>query len=258
MLLIHRKLATTAGLLVLALWLAGCATTGSGPQPERQPASSTPAGGGITVALLGATGMVGGYILEQALEQGYTVRALARTPEKLDAFRQRITIVEGDARDAATLLELLQGSDVVISALGPVRADGDAAASVSTVVSGHLARIMPELGLRRYIVVSGGAVNMPGDDRDLMGWTIRKLAQLAYYRTVLDKEAEYALLAASGLDWTLVRCPLIAAEPYRRPAVASLATPPAFSLRAGELARFVLEQIHSRDYIRQGPFLGSL
>jgi putative NADH-flavin reductase len=256
-LLTRCKLVRFAALLAVVTWLAGCAVATTKPVPVPQPAPATEQHPDVTVALLGATGMVGGYILDQALSQGYTIRALARTPEKLDRFKHRITIVEGDARDAAVLRRLLQGSNVVISALGPVRADGDAAASVSTVVSGHLARIMPELGLSRYIVVSGGAVNMPGDNRNLLGWSIRKLALLAYYRTVLDKEAEYALLAASELDWTLVRCPLIAAEPYRRAPLASLASPPAFHLRAGELASFVLEQVHSSDFIRQGPFLGS-
>ncbi|MBF8270843.1 MAG: hypothetical protein HW386_2552, partial [Gammaproteobacteria bacterium] len=31
-----------------------------------------------------------------------------------------------------------------------------------------------------------------------------------------------------------------------------------FNLRAGELARFVIEQIDAQEYIRKGPFLGSL
>ena len=70
--------------------------------------------------------MVGGYLLEAALQRGYRVRALARNPAKLAPFSSRITIITGDARDPAVVRELVQGSDVVISALGPVKADGDA------------------------------------------------------------------------------------------------------------------------------------
>ncbi len=77
------------------------------------------------MALLGATGMVGDFLLREALARGYSVRALARTPAKLDEYSGRITIVQGDARDPVVIEELLRGSDVVISALGPVTADGD-------------------------------------------------------------------------------------------------------------------------------------
>ncbi len=185
------------------------------------------------------------------------MRALARTPAKLARFEGRVDIVSGDARDPAVLLRLMQGVDLVISALGPVRADGDAAASLSTIVAGHMAQLMPELGIRRYLVVSGGAVSTPGDRRDVLGWTIRKLAQLAYYGTVQDKQAEYEVLANSSLDWTLVRCPVIDDEPYEHPPLVSLDTPPAFRLRAGELASFLLDQSVEHDYKQRAPFLGS-
>ena len=235
--------------------MTGCATSpddpGAGVGAERH------SGEGITGALLGATGMVGSFVLEQALEDGYGVRALARTPAKLAAYADRIEIIAGDARDPDVLRRLVKGSDVVISALGPVRGDGAAALALSTDVARLMTGILPEAGHRRYVVVSGGAVQVPGDQRDLLGWTIRKLAQLAYGSTVRDKQQEFEILAASSLQWTLVRCPLIDPEPFQRPAVASLATPPAFRLRAGELARFLLEQAHSADYRQRAPFLGS-
>ena len=82
--------------------------------------------------------MVGGYVLEEALARGHTVRALARNAAKLPAYDDRITVVQGDARDPAVVEELVRGSDVVISALGPVRADGDAARMLSAL------RIDPE------------------------------------------------------------------------------------------------------------------
>ena len=240
--------------VLLALLLAACAAAPPAPPVAVEapaPAAET------TIALLGATGMVGGFLLREALERGHQVRALARTPSKLDEYRDRIVIVQGDARDPDVVRALLRGADVVISALGPVRADGDAARFISTTVSGQVLQAMEQEGVDRYLVVSGGAVVMPGDSRNLLGWWIRLLVQMGLRSTLQDKQAEYELLAASAADWTLLRCPLIDAEPWRSEVLVSLQTPPAFRLRAGELARFALDHLGGGQFSRRGPFLGS-
>jgi len=241
--------------LVTLVMLSGCLSV---EQPSAPPSGAVSVSNkDVTVALLGATGLAGGFILDRALAEGYDVRALARTPQKLEGYRDRITIVEGDARDPAALNALLQGSDVVVSALGPVKADGGGAQMLSTTVTGDLIRLMSRWHIDRYIVVSGAAVVMPGDDRNLTGWLMRQMVLLTLRDTLRDKQAEYQLLADSSVQWTLVRCPLIDPEPFVRSPVVSLDTPTAFNLRAGELAEFVIEQISSKEFIRKGPFLQS-
>lgn len=210
-----------------------------------------------TIALLGGTGMVGRYILHEALIHGYNIRVLTRSPAKLESIKDQITVIKGNARNLLSIEKLLKGSDLVISALGPVKADGAAAKNISTIATGKVIQVMQKQNIKRYILVSGAAVTMPGDDRNFKGWMIKKLAQLALYDTVRDKQSEYELLEGSPIQWTLVRCPLIDAKPYQHRAKVSLDTPASFHLRAGELARFIIEQIDSREYIKKGPFLGS-
>ncbi|MEM8564185.1 MAG: NAD(P)H-binding protein, partial [Pseudomonadota bacterium] len=111
----------SVGLIAL---LCACAT----PRPDPLPVPPEPSKARqVTIAMLGATGLAGSYILNQALAQGYDVRVLARTPSKLDRYAGRVTVVQGDARDSDTIAQLMQGADVVVSALGPVKADGDGA-----------------------------------------------------------------------------------------------------------------------------------
>jgi len=240
-----------------ACLLLACASSGppSGPPPYE--ASTRVASEHHTVALLGATGMVGDFLLREMLAYGYSVRALARTPAKLDHYSSRITIVQGDARDPAVIAELLRGSDVVISALGPVQADGDANLFINTIVTGNVLQAMAAQDISRYMVISGAGVVMPGDERNILGWWIRTLAQIGLRDALEDKQAEYELLAQSSADWVLLRCPLIDPESFRWIALSSLQTPPAFRVRAGEVARFIIDEIDSPDYSRQGPFLGS-
>lgn len=243
------------GLLLCVALLAACA----GPQ-TRLPgseiaAASQPVSREQTIALLGGTGMAGSYILREALAAGYSLRVLSRSPEKLAYLGERITIIPGDARDPAVIAELLAGSDVVISAIGPSGAT--AAQKLSTTVTGHIVAAMERQGPARYIVVSGGGVVAAGDDRNVTGWLMRQLVRLRYPALLADKQAEYAVLAASDIDWTLVRCPLIESSDYQRAPLASLASPSSFTLRAGELARFIIEQIDEPAYVKRAPFLES-
>ena len=242
--------------LTLSLVLVACISHG---RPKNAPvAIDNPAAKkGVTIALLGATGMVGSFVVNEALARGYDIRALARTPKKLDALKGQITIIQGDARDGAAIDALLAGSDVVITALGPVRADGKGAKMISTTATGLIIDAMRAHNIQRYIIVSGGAVEMPDDDRNITGWLVKQSATLALRDTVKDKQAEYRLVADSPVQWTLLRCPLIDPEPFAHTAMVSLKTPPSFRLRAGELARFIIGQIDSADYIGKGPFLGS-
>lgn len=239
-----------------ALMLA-CASPGTAPVRTPEPAVVADEGEQRTVALLGGSGMIGGHLLREALARGYAVRVLARTPAKLSGFADQVTIVQGDALDPAAVVALLRGSDAVISALGPVKADGDAARYINTTASDNVLQAMQDEGISQYMVVSGAAVVMPGDRRNLLGWWIRTLAQIGLSNELLDKQAEYELLATSSVDWMLVRCPLVDDEAFRSSPLVSTQTPPAFRVRAGEVARFMIDQVASGQFVRQGPFLGS-
>ena len=129
----------------------------------------------------------------------------------------------------------------MLSSLGPVKADGDAAKFVSTAVAGNILQEMESQDISQYILVSGGGVAIPGDKRNLMGWWIRTLVRLGLRGTLADKQAEYALLANSSADWTLVRAPLDRSRAVCFPSLGfTQYDPPAFRLRAAELARFMV------------------
>ena len=72
----------------------------------------------MNILLLGASGPTGQQVLQQALEHGDTVTALARHPETLEQFGQQVKVVRGDATSAEDLTKAMDGQDVIISALG--------------------------------------------------------------------------------------------------------------------------------------------
>ncbi|MBK5912049.1 hypothetical protein CCR85_11170 [Rhodothalassium salexigens] len=74
---------------------------------------------GATVALTGATGFLGGYILERLTQGGYRVRALTRRPQP---ERPGVTWVPGRMDDDASLRRLVAGAQGLVHNAGLVRA----------------------------------------------------------------------------------------------------------------------------------------
>lgn len=72
----------------------------------------------MKIALIGATGFVGSAVLEELLQRGHHVAALARDPAKLSP-RAGLDAVKADAQDAAQVAAAVRGSDAVISAYNP-------------------------------------------------------------------------------------------------------------------------------------------
>jgi len=71
----------------------------------------------INIALLGATGKVGGLYLNLALEAGFNVLALARDPVKLHP-KEGLTVIKGDSDQPSDVAALVSDVDVVVSCVG--------------------------------------------------------------------------------------------------------------------------------------------
>ncbi|WP_265517421.1 NAD(P)-dependent oxidoreductase [Nitratireductor luteus] len=142
------------------------------------------------VALIGASGNVGSRILEELSDRGHQVTAIARSTVKTPAL-PGVTAVEGDARDGASLAELVEGHDAVVSATRFVGTD-------FSIITDALRKAV----VTRYLVV-GGAASLevaPGkrllDQPDFPAAYKEEASKgaetLAYLRTIDD------------LDWTFL------------------------------------------------------
>ena len=79
-----------------------------------------------TIAVMGATGNIGGRISEALLAGGHTVRALGRSADKLAGLKAKgADVLLGDAGDAAFLTKAFTGADAAFTLLppNPVSAD---------------------------------------------------------------------------------------------------------------------------------------
>lgn len=156
----------------------------------------------MRLAVLGASGRIGQHVLGWALDSGHEVTALARDPQSL-AAAAGLTVLTGDATDSTAVAELVAGTDAVLSALGP-RGVKSPALMAST--GQNIAAGMTAAGVRRLVCVSAAGAFIQGDPDS--NAVVKMILPRVLARPFADVREMEAAIAASGLDWTLVRpCP---------------------------------------------------
>jgi len=151
----------------------------------------------VRVVVLGTTGRTGSIVADLALDQGIDVVALVRhEPDPpLDA-RVAVTVV--DLRDQDAIAPELAGADAVVSAIGPV-----AGVTVTEVSEATQAVVdaMTRAGVRRIVAAANGKVFT---DDEVTG---------EYANVAAEHRRDAAILAASGLEWTIVAAPFLTDDP---------------------------------------------
>jgi putative NADH-flavin reductase len=72
----------------------------------------------VKVLVIGATGQTGRHAVRQLLARGDAVTAFVRNPSAITEASDRLRVVKGDARDAASLDRAMQGQEAVLVAFG--------------------------------------------------------------------------------------------------------------------------------------------
>ncbi len=75
----------------------------------------------MKVCIIGASGKLGRYMVQHALDRGYEVVGVCRerSVSKLDPFQDRITIVPGATNDRNVVRKAVEGCDAVLTVLVP-------------------------------------------------------------------------------------------------------------------------------------------
>ena len=203
------------------------------------------------ILLIGATGPTGLEVLAQAPGAGLAVRALARTPSRLQghlgAFQE---VVQGDVLDPASLASAMEGVDVVVSVLGTAL---QLVKPVTLLSEGtkHLVQAMQAAGVPRLLCVTGMGA---GDSRGHGGFLYdHLLLPLLLGRIYQDKDRQEWVVRDSGLDWVLVRpARLVAgAVTARYWELRDLQGQQMRTITRGDVAQFLVKEVLQHRYSRQ-------
>lgn len=120
------------------------------------------------VLVVGATGHLGGLVVDHLLKEGYSVRALVRPhTDTANLIKKGVEVVRGDLTDRQSLSSAIPGADALITtAIGYAgRKKGDTLESVDDQGNRNLIDAAKEAGLKRFIFTSiltaDKAVNVP-------------------------------------------------------------------------------------------------
>jgi putative NADH-flavin reductase len=208
------------------------------------------------ILLLGSTGGTGREVLSQALQRGYEVTVLVRSPERLPASASnRVKVLTGSIPDDdGALAAAMRARDVVISALGvgnSLRSSGLIARSIPAIV-----RVMKDEGVGRLILTSAYGVGETRRDVPLLPRILMRSLLRDIYA---DKEAGEDLLRRSNVDWTIVYPATLTNGPrtgrYRSGERLELHGFPRIS--RADVADFILKQVEDRSYLRKGVLISS-
>ncbi|SBV96344.1 NAD(P)H-binding protein [uncultured Dysgonomonas sp.] len=153
----------------------------------------------MKVALIGATGFVGSHLLQELVNRGFDVTAVARSVDKIPVKDGQPKAVAADVTDVKSLTSVLKGNDVVLSAFNPGWSNPNI---YNDFMKGSEAiqQAVKEAGVKRYVMI-GGAGSLYIDGQQIVDGadfpeSIKPGATAARdYLDVLKKEQE--------LDWTM-------------------------------------------------------
>jgi putative NADH-flavin reductase len=155
------------------------------------------------ITVIGGTGYAGAAIVEQAATRGHQVTALSRTAPQSPV--PNVEYVAGDATDEPTLASVIDGAEVVVSALAP----RGPLAAIFRDVNRTIARLADEGGARLFVV--GGFSSLrpaPGADRFVTDLSHTPAEIHDEVRAGAALVVEDLPATPESLDWVFVSPPL--------------------------------------------------
>ncbi len=173
------------------------------------------------VLVTGATGFLGGHVLEALRARGRRARVLLRSDRDAAALGD-VEIVLGDVLDAESVARAVDGAGAVLHCAGKVSrdpADAELLRSVHVLGTRHVVAAAKRAGLRTVLASTSGTVavsetcEVMREDRPT---PIALIARFPYYRSKLYAEEDALRAAKDGADVVSVNPSLLLGPGDRR------------------------------------------
>ncbi|WP_406640151.1 NAD(P)-dependent oxidoreductase [Amycolatopsis sp. WGS_07] len=201
----------------------------------------------MKITVLGASGRIGGLVVQEALARGWHVTAVVRDPARLTIpAHPRLDVAIHTLTDP-TLADAVTGRDAVVLALGPsdlkpTTVNSDGTRSVVTALRGSRTR---------FVVVSASGLPAEGDSlfsrlllKPLLGAVLRNgYADLRLMESILHQ--------APDVRWTIVRPTRLTDKPARDRVRSQVGRDVrgSFQISRANVARYLLEAAEDESLV---------
>ena len=201
------------------------------------------------LTIFGAAGKVGQGVVSEAIARNYTVTAFVHTHNPFTE-NERLRVVRGDINDTNSVAEALSGSQVVISVLGSwhTKDKNTLSRAMTTIIPA-----MEAASIARIITLTGAGAFCATDRPGFIDKIGHVLAATLAPKILSDAEEHLKLLAASPLEWTCIRSPVMTNQRRSTYRLAFGLAPLLSLVPRTAVVQAVVDQVESSDAFRQAP-----
>jgi len=211
----------------------------------------------MTITVFGGSGGIGKFLVRQALDEGYYVKAYVRNTNKITISHPNLELIKGELDDFQGIKKAISGSNAVVSTLGaPMKYTYEG----FPVLDGHknIIKAMKEENVSRFITLATPSVKFEKDKTSIATVLPGILAGIIFPRAKKEIVQIGNVVTASNLDWTIVRILAPKDTPATKKVTVSFGDKKIkFAISREDIATFMLKQVKDSNYIHSMPIISS-
>ncbi|MBU3201465.1 NAD(P)H-binding protein [Clostridium estertheticum] len=210
----------------------------------------------MKVIIFGASGGIGKFAVQHALEKGYEAKAFLRDPSKLTIKHENLTTVQGEINNYNDIKNAIFDCDAVIWCVGiPMKKYKHMES-----LEGHknLLKAMNECHIERLIDWATPSVHFKNDKKSISTVVPGFLAGILFPMAKKELINIADMITTSNLNWSIVRF----MAPKDTPFIGNVKvgfgdTKMNFNISREDIGAFMVEQLNSNIYEYSMPIIGS-
>jgi len=191
-------------------------------------------------------------VVARALKNGFAVVAFVYGESDF-APNKNLKVISGDVWNPQEVSDALQGSDAVISVLGSW------GTPTKDILTSGMITIIPAMNqhkIRRIVTLTGANAFADGDKQNTFNTLTHLLIRRIAKKILEDGEKHIELLKDSGLDWTVLRSPVMNSHGKPERYVVSNKKPMLWAtINRESVARCLVELIIEQSYSNKLPYI---
>jgi putative NADH-flavin reductase len=205
----------------------------------------------MKVIVFGSSGKVGTKVVNGLLEKNHQVTAFVYGNNPF-VESSNLKIIIGNVKNEAEVKEAVRGNEAVLSALGSWGTSSKDILSSGII---NIINAMKEENISRIVSLTGTDAFLPDEKPNYLRNMSHTLLSLFAKKIMLDGEIHAEKLAESGLDWTIIRSPVMN---NKEPQDYELNTKPCLpveTINRHAVAESMVEVLEQKLFVQESPFI---